>query len=191
MLLYFASVVSRDSMRRWPQSDSVDVSYLAQYLDALQQPHPQEVVLTALVSWLGSAQPEGPRSGWSLQRDFVSTSEQHLATAYEAMKEDAADLATMVARDFPSWWPDIQFPKVNTHVIVSTLLPLVHNHDDELVDRAIDLWLEDKGGQPCRNPIGLFCSQIEQYVAIASAGRMPVDTDSDDEDLEESPDDFD
>jgi len=102
-------------------------------------------------------------------------------------------MAEYLARELPNWWPEQNLPRANTHVLASAILPLTEQHGWPPVEVGLDLWLEDKGGQPCKNPFGLFCSQIADYVGIAEGGRKPIteDTDSDDEDLEETPDDFD
>ena len=109
------------------------------------------------------------------------------------MKEWAVEVAEDLARGLPNWWPEQDLPRANIHVLASTILPLVEQHGWGPVADGAELWLEDKGGEWCKNPFGLFCSQIADYVGIAEGGRKPIteDTDSDDEDLEETPDDFD
>ncbi len=47
------------------------------------------------------------------------------------------------------------------------------------------LWLEDKGGERCKNPFGLFCSQIADYVGMAKGGRKPITEETEEEDDED------
>lgn len=193
-----ASMVHLSCRQRFYHCKPFDVPILARELDRLAEEHSHTVIEGALVEWMKPETAERSRAGWDAEKDFSNTIEHHIALTTKSMKEEAAempeelatiehdidlthneakawaiDMAEILARDFPEWWPEQNLPRANTHVLAATIAPLVEQHGPELVDTGLDLWLEDKGGQPCKNPFGLMCSQIASYVDIAKAGRKP------------------
>ena len=183
--LVLASVLSQACLQTWPYSRPVDVSTLAKELDRLQEKHSQEVIHCAWEEWLESKPAQRSQPGWDAEGNFTSTIEHHIALTHKSMKEGAVEMAEYLAGELPNWWPEQNLPKANTHVLASTILPLVEQHGWGPVNVGLDLWLEDKGGQPCKNPFGLFCSQIADYVGIAEGGRKPINTEETEEDDED------
>jgi len=137
------------------------------------------------VEWLESEPAQRSQPGWDAEGNFTSTIEHHIALTHKSMKEWAVEVAEDLARELPSWWPEQNLPRANPHVLASTILPLVEQHGWAPVADGVELWLEDKGGQRCKNPFGLFCSQIAYYVGIAEGGRKPINTEATGEDDED------
>ncbi len=183
--LLVASVLSQECLQTWPYSRPIDVSTLAKELHRLQKEHSQEVIDCAWVGWLKLEPAQRSQPGWDAEASFTSTFEHHIALTHKSMKEGALEMAEELARDLPDWWPEQNLPKANTHVLASTILPLVEQHGWPSVEVGLDLWLEDKGGQPCKNPFGLFCSQIADYVGIAEGGRKPISNEETEEEDDE------
>ena len=99
--------------------------------------------------------------------------------------EWAVEMAEYLAGELPDWWPEQNLPSANIHVLASTILPLGEQHGWGPVNVGLDLWLEDKDGERCKNPFGLFYSQIADCVGIAKGGRMPINTEETGEDDED------
>lgn len=182
-------MLSQKCLQRWPYSRPVDVSTLAKELARLLEEHSHEVVHSAWVGWLTSEPAQRSQPGWDAERNFTSTIEHHIALTHKWMKEWADEVAEDLATALPSWWPEQNLPRANTHVLASTILPLVELHGWAPVDVGLELWLEDKSGQPCKNPFGLFCSQIADYVGLAKGGRKPIAEETEEEDDEDDEDD--
>jgi hypothetical protein len=182
-----ASTASSSCLDSWPYSRPVDVSTLAGELDRLAEKHSHPVIQHALAGWLNTESAQRSRAGWDAAGNLTNTIENHIALAHKSMKEEADEMAEELATYLPNWWPEQNLPKANPPVLAATILPLVEQHGWALVNVGVDLWLEDKGGQGCKNPFGLFCSQIAYYIGLAQGGRRPIitaETRDDDEDEE-------